>query len=90
MWLDIGVFGVVYLAKTLDREILYLVNYLTTTIIPLAGVTLGVFVGADGTHGLEDMVADIVLRRNQFKSGRLPFLLVPNQVKNLEILFHIS
>ena len=86
--LDIGVFGVVYLLETVYGQILDLVNHLASTIVPFPGITLGVLVGADRAHGLEDIVAHVILRRNQFKSGRLPFLLISNQIENLKILFH--
>ena len=70
-------------ACTLNGQILDLVNYLASAVVPFSRVSLRIFVGADGTHGLEDIVAHIILRRNQFKSGRLPFLLIPNQIEDL-------
>ena len=67
--LNVGIFGVIDLAKPVYSDLLYLVDDLAASVIALAGIAFGVLVGADGTHRLEDMVADIIFRCNQFEAG---------------------
>ena len=61
----------------LDGQLLNGINVLTTAVIPLAGQTLGVFVGEHGTLGLHHRTGGKVLRCDEFQVGflTLPFLI---------------
>ena len=76
------------LLQTIDGELLDLIDNLTTTIITLAGQTLGILVGKHRTHGLEHLVADDILGGNQFNTLHLTLTLLGNQVKDHIVSFH--
>jgi hypothetical protein len=42
--LNVGILGTEQLANTVDGQLLYLVDYLTTTIITVTRITLGILV----------------------------------------------
>ena len=60
MRLDIGILGTIYRAESVDCQLLNLVHHLAATIITLARITFCIFVRADGTHGIHNLVTDIV------------------------------
>ena len=88
MRLYVCVFCTIYFAEAIDSYLLDLVYYFTSAIIAFSRISLSVFVCADGSHSLHDLVADIVFRSYEFKSLRLSFLFLFDKIKNLKILFH--
>ena len=58
--LHIGPFGAVKRLQPVDGQLFDLVHDLATAVIALAGITFRIFVGADGSHGLEHLVRHIV------------------------------
>ena len=88
MRLYIGIFSIEETAYALNGELFYLVNHLTSPVVPCSGVSFRIFVGADGAECLQHLVADIVLGGDEFNAHRLSFFLFLNQIENLQILFH--
>ena len=86
--LDIGIFRVVELAEPVDGDLLDLVHHFAAAVVALAGIALGVFVGADGAHRGHDLVGDIVLGGNEFEAGGLALFFFLDKVEDLKILFH--
>ena len=87
--LDVGIFSIVELAEAIDGQLLNLVDDFAASVVTLSRVTLRVLVGADGAHGFHHLVCDIIFRSDQLQSGRLAFFFFLDQIKNLNILFHI-
>ena len=81
--------GTVELLGTLDGDGLALVHHLASAVVALAGIALGVFVGHHAAHGLQDLVGNVVLRRNEFQAVLLTGALLADQVENLKIFFHM-
>ena len=52
--------------SALHRNVLQHVDVVAAAVIPLAGITLGIFVRQDGTHGGDDSRGGDVLRGDQF------------------------
>ena len=75
-------------ADTVDGKLLHLIYYLTAAIVTVSGITLGVFVGQITAHSLHDLIADEVLRRNQFNTFQLTLMLFLNELKNRIVSFH--
>ena len=71
MWLHIGVFCIEKLAYAFDSQVLYLVDNLTATIIALARITLGIFVGKNTAHGLHNLVRNEILACDEFYATHL-------------------
>ena len=86
--LDVGIFSVIELLHTLDGKRLDLVYDLATAIVALSGVTFSVFVGADGSHCLHDLVGDVVLGSDKLQTFGLSLALFLNQSEYLSISFH--
>ena len=59
-------------------------------VIARCGITLGIFVGQHGAHGLHDLFAYEVLRGDQFDAMHLTAALGGDQIENLGVSFHIS
>ena len=64
--LYIGIIGVEQLFHPVDGQLLNHVDELTSTVIALARVTLGIFIGQDRALGLQDPRAGVILRGNEF------------------------
>ena len=47
MRLNVCIFGFKYLTESVDRKLLYLVNYLAAAIVSCSRISLCIFVGAD-------------------------------------------
>jgi hypothetical protein len=89
MGLHVGVLRAVETADALDGQRLDLVHDLAAAVVARSGIAFGVFVGQDRTHGLHHLVADEVLRSDQFDAMHLAVALGGNQIENLGISFHI-
>ena len=74
--LHIGPSGTKQLLGPLDGQLFNGINVFTTAVVPLAGQTLGVLVGENGTLGLHHRTGRKVLRCDQLEVGflTLPFL----------------
>ena len=59
--LNVRPFGTEELTKAVDRQLLDLVHKLTTSVIALAGQTLGIFVGQDAALGGHHRFTGVVL-----------------------------
>ena len=90
MGLHVGVFGAVEAADAFDGECLDLVHDLAAAVIAGPGIALGIFVGQHGAHGFHDLVADEILRGDQFDAMHLTAALGGDQIENLGVSFHIS
>ena len=88
--LHVGVFGAVETADALDGQRLDLVHDFAAAVIARCGITLGIFVGQHGAHGLHDLFAYEVLRGDQFDAMHLTAALGGDQIENLGVSFHIS
>ena len=86
--LHVGEGGVEQLAGAVDGDLLALVDDLAAAVVTLAGITLGVFVGHDRTHGLQNLLTDKVLRSDKFNSVHLTLFLLANQIKDFFVSFH--
>ena len=89
MGLHIGESGVEQLAGTVDGDLLALVDDLAAAIVTLARITLGVFVGHDRTHGLQNLFTDKVFRSDELDSVHLTLFLLANQIKDFFVSFHL-
>ena len=90
MGLHVGVFGAVEPADALDGEVLDLVDDLAAAVVAGRGVTLGVFVGQNRTHGFHHLVAHEVLRGDQLDAVGLTAPLGGDQIENPGISFHVD
>jgi hypothetical protein len=63
--LDVGVLDPKQALRPLDRQRLYLVDYLLPLVVAAARVALGVLVGEHASHRLEHCARDVVLRSDQ-------------------------
>ena len=86
--LDICPFSIEDLFQPFDSNRFALVYYLATTIITLAGITFGVFVGQAASHGLHHLVAHKVFRSNQLDTFQLALMFFFNDVENDFVSFH--
>jgi len=66
------------LSGSIDRQALDDVDVFATTIIPAAGITLGILVGQDRPGGFENRGTGVVFRSNQFEAVVLSPSLVLN------------
>ena len=76
-------------ADAVDSQLFYLVHHLAATIVAVTGVTLCVFVGQVAAHRFHYLIADEVLRRNQFDTFQLALMLFLNELENRVVSFHI-
>ena len=90
MGLHVGVLRAVETADALDGQRLDLVHDFAAAVIARCGITLGIFVGQHGAHGLHDLFAYEVLRGDQFDAMHLTAALGGDQIENLGVSFHIS
>ena len=88
MRLHIGPAGSVESLETVDGELLYLVYNLAAAVVALAGISFGVFVGADAAHCLKHFGRDIVFTCDEFEAVFLAGFLLRDEVENLGVLFH--
>ena len=75
MGLDIGVLRSEEGLGPLDGEALHHVDEAASSVVPLAGVPLGILVGENGALGLEDHLGNEVLRGDELNGQVLPGLL---------------
>ena len=90
MGLHIGVFGSVETADALDGQRLDLVHHLAAAVVAGGGIALGILVREYRAHGLHDLVADEVLRCDEFDAMRLTAALGGDQIENPGVSFHIA
>src|ERR1700730_13308212 len=76
MGLNVRVFGPKKLLSPLPRQFLHNVGVLAAAIVALAGITFGILVSEDRTHGFEHSFADKILGSDQFQA----FMLTANFV----------
>ena len=88
MRLDVGPFRPVDLLDPVDGDLLDLVDHFAASVVALARVAFRVFVGQHGAHRLANVIAHVILGRDEFQAGRLPFPLPAYQFEDLKILFH--
>ena len=62
-------------AQTVDRQLLYLIHDLASSIVSRSGIALGILVRADGTKCGKHLVADIIFGCNQLYAIGLTFFL---------------
>lgn len=61
MRLDVGIFGIIDLAKPVDGDLFDLVDHVATSVVPFARIAFSIFIGEDRPHGFEHIVTNIVL-----------------------------
>ena len=88
--LHVGPFGSVELLQAVDGQLLDLVHDLATAVVALAGITLCILVGADGSHGREDLVRNVIFRSDEFEAGLLALVFLFDQIEDFDVLFHTS
>ena len=86
--LHVGKLGTEEGLDTLDGQCLHLVYHLAAAIVALAGKAFGILVGEITTHGLHHLVADEVLRSNEFHTSQLSLMLLFDKAENFLISFH--
>jgi len=86
--LDVGPFGAVDPADALDGQVLHLVHHLAAAVITRCGIALGVLVRKHRAHGLHHLIADEVLRGDQFDTVHLTAALGGDQIENPGVFFH--
>ena len=69
--LYVGVLRAEELFRPLNGQIFHLVHALAAAIVALAGITLGVFIGENRSHGRHDSRRDQILRGDQFNISSL-------------------
>jgi hypothetical protein len=67
MRLYVRIRGVEQCLDPSERQVLYLIDELTATVVALAGIALGVLVSEDGTLGFKDRTRDEVLTGNHLQ-----------------------
>ncbi len=72
MWLDVGVLGAEQRLGSIDGQLLDFVDDLIATVIALARIPFGIFVGQRGAHRIDHRPRREVLARNQFEPVPLP------------------
>ena len=87
--LHVGILGAVEAAETLDGQRLDLVDNLAAAVVAGGGIALGILVREDRAHGLHDLIADEVLRSDEFDAAHLTAALGGDQIENLGISFHV-
>ncbi len=85
MRLDVGVFRAEELLGAVDGQLLDFVGVLAATVVALAGIALGIFVGEDGAHGFEDGFGDEVFRGNEFEAGGVAAGFVAEEIGDLRV-----
>lgn len=74
--------------RPVDSDLLYLVHHFASPVIAGTGIPFGIFVGQDGTHRFEHLVAHVVLGGDQFDAVRLAVAFVLYQVKDQFVSLH--
>jgi hypothetical protein len=88
VWLNVGILSTEKFANAVDSKLLNLVDYLATTIVTVARITLGILVGKVRSHGFHNLVAYEVLTRNQLNAFQLALMLFLNQLKDCVVSVH--
>ena len=83
MRLDIGPLCSKQLAQAINRQLLHLINHLTTTIVAFSGKSLGIFIGQYAALRFHHLVAGEVFTGYQFNPLHLSVGFTGNQVGNL-------
>ena len=86
--LYVGILSTKELAYAVDSQLFNFVDNLTTTIVTVARLTLGILVGQVAAHGFHHLVAYEVLTRNQLDALQLALMLFLNQLKNCVVSVH--
>ena len=89
MGLDVGILGSEELLDAVDCKVFNLVDYLTSAVIALAGITFGILVCETRAHGAHHFVADIVFRSNQLDTVFLATVFGCDEVENLIVGLHV-
>src|SRR6185436_5519206 len=87
MRLNVGVIGAKQLLRAVDGCLLDYIGPFTPAVIPLAGITFGVFVCENGAGSFQNCFTDEVFRSDEFESIRLPCNFVVNGIGNYWIYF---
>ena len=88
VWLHVSILGTEQFANAVDGQLLNLVHYLATAIVAMTGITLGILVGQIAAHSFHYLIADEILRSNQFDTFQLTLMLFLNELKNGVVSFH--
>ena len=86
MRLNICVFGTEKLTRTLTGNFFNYINALTTAVVALAGITLGIFVCEQATHCSHNCRRNDVFTCDKFKVSTLSFKLVCHCVTDCGIV----
>ena len=89
MRLHVGILGSKELADAVDGKLLHLIDHLTATIVALARIALGIFVGQARAHGCHDLVTHIVLGGNEFHASALSLVLLLDEGEDGCVFLHI-
>ena len=89
VWLDVDIGSTIELFESCACEFLDLVHDLASAVVSVRGIALGVLVGKDGAHGLEDLVADEIFGGDEFDASHLALAFLSDEVKD-SLVFHIS
>lgn len=86
MWLHVAVIRIEELLDTVARQFFGIIDILAAAIISLARVAFGVFIGHYLAHGLENGMANMVFRSDQFEF----FVLAPNFILDSAINVRVN
>ena len=82
MRLHVGVFGSEKGFGALDGYRFDFVHHFAPAVVTRSRIPFGVFVGQDGAHGFEHLVAYVVFRGYQFDAILLPVAFVLDKVED--------
>ena len=88
MGLNIGIFSTIELAQPVNGQLLHLINYFTSSIIPVTRISFCIFIGQARTHGFHHLRTYKILRCDQFNTPFLSVMLMIDKSKNINIPFH--
>ena len=85
--LYVGVLRAEELFRPLNGQVFHLVHALAAAIVALAGITLGVFIGENRSHGRHDSRRDQILRGDQFNISSLAGQLFLHGTAQFRVIF---
>ena len=76
------------LLRPFDSKVLYNVGILTSAVVALLRIALGIFIGKDGTLCFQDRLTRIIFRCDQYYFVLLALNLIYNRVINFRVTLH--
>src|SRR5688500_20382162 len=90
MRLHVRMIGAEQLLRSIDGELLDLIDELAPAVVPFSWKPFGVLVGEGRTHGLEHGFGDEVLAGDQLDAVALPLDLTPDHCRVVRRVFRLT